>query len=330
MTDQHLQLDSTIEIVTPENIAFRYRVAGPFRRLVALGIDYMVRGAISTLAYITIAFVASMIGRPLLVASLGVILVIEFVLGYFYGALFECFWNGRTPGKAAMGIRALSLTGRPINGMQAVIRNLFRMADTLPLINLTQVYPSIELAGIPMAPLNLFAVGLVTMALDSRHRRIGDLVAGTIVVVDERSWLAGVSRVEDPRTPHLAELIPADFLVTRSMAQALSMYVDRRKYFSDARRREVARHLAEPLLRVFGLPPDTSWDLLLCALYYRTFIADRGDAAHRQARDESPFSFRGVPWPPAGTAIGVAAPETGGRAPAGPTHSATGSQGAVR
>jgi hypothetical protein len=36
----------------------------------------------------------------------------------------------------------------------------------------------------------------------------------------------------------------------------------------------VASHLAQPLLERFGLPADTSYDLLLCALYYRTFIAD--------------------------------------------------------
>jgi hypothetical protein len=37
----------------------------------------------------------------------------------------------------------------------------------------------------------------------------------------------------------------------------------------------VARHLADPLLRLFQLPPDTSHDLLLCALYYRTFVAQQ-------------------------------------------------------
>jgi hypothetical protein len=56
------------------------------------------------------------------------------------------------------------------------------------------------------------------------------------------------------------------------------MYVDRRRFFQPERRREVARHLAEPLIRQFGLLPDTSHDLLLCALYYRTFIADRPGA----------------------------------------------------
>jgi hypothetical protein len=60
------------------------------------------------------------------------------------------------------------------------------------------------------------------------------------------------------------------------MAQALSLYVARRERFSPQRRQELARTLAEPLAARLRLPPDTNSDLLLCALYFRTFIADRG------------------------------------------------------
>jgi len=88
----------------------------------------------------------------------------------------------------------------------------------------------------------------------------------------------GVAKLEDPRTAQLASILPPKFRVNRDMAKALSAYVERRRYFSQARRHEIARHLGDPLIRVFGLPPDTSHDLLLCALYYRTFVADKGDA----------------------------------------------------
>jgi hypothetical protein len=69
----------------------------------------------------------------------------------------------------------------------------------------------------------------------------------------------------------------------------------------------VARHLAEPLLKRFGLPPDTSYDLLLCALYYRSFIADRGEdekQAAAIAANNNPF----VVAAPAATFTYVAAP----------------------
>ena len=84
-----------------------------------------------------------------------------------------------------------------------------------------------------------------------------------------------MARLEDPRAAQLAGYIPLDFRVSRSLARALAAYVDRRRFFCPPRRREVARHLAQPLLERFGFPPDTSYDLLLCALYYRTFVADR-------------------------------------------------------
>jgi hypothetical protein len=144
-----------------------------------------------------------------------------------------------------------------------------------------------------------FLVGLVAMAFNRRFQRLGDLACGTMVVIEERHWLTGVARLEDPRAAQLAEYLPADFRVSRSLAQALATYVERRRFFTPARRREVAGHLAELLLPRLGLPPDTGYDLLLCALYYRTFVADRGDERQwERKRGMSPFAFgaqTGVP-----------------------------------
>jgi hypothetical protein len=125
-----------------------------------------------------------------------------------------------------------------------------------------------------------------------RYQRLGDLVCGTMVVVEERSWLFGVAKIEDPRTEQLAALLPANFKVSRSLARALATYVERRRFFAPARRREIARHIGDPLLERFHLPRDTSHDLLLCALYYRTFIADRGDA---RAESDSPPGWTAAP-----------------------------------
>ena len=85
-------------------------------------------------------------------------------------------------------------------------------------------------------------------------------------------------------------LSAAEFCRQRSMAKALATYVERRRFFSTPRRREVAQHLAEPLLDRFGLPADTSYDLLLCALYYRTFIADRSQDERMLAEAQAAFA----------------------------------------
>jgi uncharacterized RDD family membrane protein YckC len=262
MSDSPRQLDSRIEIVTPENIAFHYLVAGPFRRLPAYAIDCAICVAFLLVAFLVLTIGAGIAGLGGL--GFGVWLIIAFVVSWFYFGLFETFWNGQTPGKWATGLRVLSVDGRPINAMEAVMRNVLRGADAMPLIG------PIEEFGIP-----LYMVALVAMSANSRYQRLGDLACGTIVVVERRSKLRGVSPVEHPDVVRFAEQIAPQFLVNRGLAQALSTYVARRELFSPARRFEIARILADPLCERLNLPPDTNPDLLLCALYYRTFIADR-------------------------------------------------------
>jgi uncharacterized RDD family membrane protein YckC len=242
-------LDTTLYVVTPENIAFEYRLAGPFRRLPAFLLDLCIRAAAQmALAY----FLFGTIGAVSAGMAAFIFLICYFIIDWFYGVLFETLLNGQTPGKYVLGLRVLSDKGQPIDGVQAALRNILRAAD-----------------------LALGVGCLVVMAMNRKYQRLGDLVAGTIVVIEDRQWLTGVAKLDDPRSIQLAAYLPPNFVVTRSMAKALATYVERRRFFTPPRRREVARHLAEPLLQRFGLPSDTSYDLLLCALYYRTFIADR-------------------------------------------------------
>jgi uncharacterized RDD family membrane protein YckC len=286
MADAHSNLDTTIQIVTPENIAFDYRVAGPFRRWPAYLIDLAIRVGTFLALVFTLSMLAGLGAGGLAYA---ILLIAWFLLEWFYGGFFETYMNGQTPGKWVMGLRVLTVDGQPINGLQAVMRNILRTVDMYPML-------SVEMIGIP-APLYIlptFMVGLVSMAFSSRFQRLGDLVCGTIVVIEEKHWLTGIAKLEDPRAAQLAEYIPADYRVSRTLAQALATYVERRRFFMAARRREVARHLAAPLLEQFGMRSDTSHDLLLCALYYRTFIADRAadDAPQTVATGGSPFVTR--------------------------------------
>ena len=247
-------LDASVEIVTPENIAFRYNVAGPFRRLPAYLIDLVIRVA---------ALVAVMVGlSPFAGIGLGgvwlaAILISWFVLSWFYGGFFEACWNGQTPGKRLMKIRVLSVDGQPINGLQAVLRNILRAVDAQPLMT--------------------YFVGLVAASTNKRFQRLGDWVCGTMVVIEERSWFHGVVQMSESGVRELAERIPAGFQVSPSLAWALASYVQRRGFFSPLRRMEISRYVGDPLRERFGLPAETNLDLLLCALYHRTFITDRSD-----------------------------------------------------
>ena len=268
MASQPTQIDATVEVVTPENIAFQYNAAGPFRRLPAFLLDLGIRAVVFAVLTIGASILLSIAQLPNL--AIAGAMIVWFLLDWFYGGVLETVMNGQTPGKLIMGIRVLSTNGRPINGIQAVLRNVLRAVDMFPVL-------SIQTFGVdaPVYFLPMFTLSLVTMGLNRRFQRLGDIATGTMVIIEERRWLTGVAKLDDERAAKLASYIPADFAVSRSLAQTLSTYMERRRFFSPARRREVARHVAQPLLAQFGFPADTGYDLLLCAIYYRTFVTDR-------------------------------------------------------
>jgi uncharacterized RDD family membrane protein YckC len=279
-------LDTTIDIVTPENISFRYRVAGPFRRLPAFLIDLLLRlgVGIALLIGFLITGLFAAVGGWLFFAGF---LVLQFAMEWLYGGLMEAYWNGQTVGKRIMGIRVLSTDGQPISGLQAMMRNILRFVDMMPLI------PWAAFTDVPGAvPIPTFMIGLLTPLFNRRFQRLGDIVCGTMVVIDEKSFFMEAVRMEDPRVAQLAAELPASFSVSRTMAKALATYVDRRQLFSPPRRREIARHLGEPLLQRFHLPADTSHDLLVCALYHRTFAGTQEEIvamprAHLESQTKS-------------------------------------------
>ncbi len=264
-------LDTTIAVITPENIAFEYQLAGPFRRLPAYLIDVIVRWSFVIALWIA-GFVLlgalnlSMLG-PFAVAG-G--LVMYFIVSWFYGALLETFFNGRTIGKWACGIRTIDVDGRPISGKRAIIRNLLRVADLAPIAAVSQWDPDVP----PVFIIPTGMAGLVSMVFTRRLQRLGDLAAGTMVIIDERTWRVPTTRVDDPRIPALASFIPAGYRVSRSMARTLAVYAERRHYLTPARRREVTRHLTVPLIDQFEFRSDIDPDLLMQSLYYKTFLAE--------------------------------------------------------
>lgn len=278
-------LDNRIEVVTPENIAFQYRVAGPFWRLPA----YLIDMGIITFTLVVLGLMALFllsINTFFGGMGLGLSLVVWFAITWFYGGFFETIWNGQTPGKRMMRLRVMTVEGQPINALQAVLRNVLRTVDSLPW------YP-IPLGWMSETPIpwSCYILGLLACLCSRRYQRLGDLACGTMVVIEERERRFGVSRIKDPAVVQLASVLPADFVVDRPLARALAKYVGRRQMFSPARRAEIASHLGRRLVDRLRLPPATSDDLLLCALYYRAFIADLGkDETPLPSGGESPFA----------------------------------------
>ncbi|MBN1588851.1 MAG: RDD family protein [Pirellulales bacterium] len=245
------QLDTRVRVVTPENIAFQYRIAGPFQRLPAYLIDLGIRVGVCLISSIGLTMIFGLAGLESV--GQGLWLLLFFVLAWFYGCLFETFWNGQTPGKRLMRIRVLSIEGQAINASQATLRNILRVVDALP---------------------GFYLLGLISAAMNDRFQRLGDLACGTMVVSEEPHWLRDVAKVKEPDVLRLADRIPASFQPNRSLARALAAYVGRRAKFTPSRRIQIARYLGVPLREQLGLAQRTNLDYLLCALYNRAFVTD--------------------------------------------------------
>jgi len=282
-------IDSTIDIVTPENIAFQYEVAGPFRRLPAFLIDLSVRGGIWVTMLVIFVVLGLAIGGINL-AAIGITawLVSWFVLEWFYGGLLETFWNGQTVGKRVCHLRVLQIDGQPINGMQAVMRNILRLVDMMPLIPLGVLFSGEESMLLPTC-----LIGIVTTLMNRRYQRLGDMACGTMVVVEQRWQYANdAKRMRYDDIERLALQIPDNFVPSRKLSDALGAYVERRSFLLPARRAEIASHLAPLLATQVNLSKDDGLDddQLLCALYYHVFVTKpTASEIHKKGKNKAPL-----------------------------------------
>jgi uncharacterized RDD family membrane protein YckC len=260
----HRVLDTILRVTTPENISFQHQIAGPFRRVIAYVLDIL----ISIIGFIVLAIAINLIcswvliplaqamGLGSLVEALmgmlaGLFLISYFIVYWFYGAIMETYYNGQTYGKRWTNLRVLSADGHSIDGVQATLRNFFRLLDIAPMVSLGTLMQLEEpsQAGIPI-PTAMF--GFLIMAFSKKYQRAGDLVAGTIVIHETTSHQPDLATFTDERVPSLAGLIPPDYVATPTMLKAIADYVDRRRFLPYQRSAEIAKHLSSPLLEKFG------------------------------------------------------------------------------
>ena len=173
-------LAETHYIDTPEQVELAYNVAGVGSRFVAALLDGLIIGAffvVEILAVVMIGAAATVTpGAGAVAESAGkwfvaFVIFVNFAIVWGYFALFEAYWHGQTPGKRAMKLRVIKDSGRQITLFEALARNLVRVVDYLP---------------------SFYLVGVITMLCNKRNQRLGDLVAGTMVVherLDEASLL---------------------------------------------------------------------------------------------------------------------------------------------
>ncbi|HET9933732.1 MAG TPA: stage II sporulation protein M [Polyangiaceae bacterium] len=211
-------LDTTIWIETPEHIQFRYRVAGPSRRALAYALDFSLRAVIGGV----LAVLFGLGGASGF--QLGAVLLMLFLLEWGYFVVCELATGGRSPGKRALDLRVVTLSGAPISFGDSVLRNLLRAADFLP---------------------SAYVFGLLAMLFDARFRRLGDLAAGTMVVYEKRQRLRPPIDVEPPKARELARLPERVDLASESVL-AIEQFLRKVPDLSEQRAEELAEILAEP------------------------------------------------------------------------------------
>jgi len=204
---KHLTLTHIIE--APEGIELDYQIASPVVRAQAWLYDVLIRAAI----YLVFGIALGMGGG----FTMGIYLIIIFLLEWFYPVFFEVLKYGATPGKRAVGIRVINIDGTPVNWPNSMLRNLLRTIDFMPLLN---------------------GLGLLTCLLNSKMQRLGDLAAGTLVV-----YSAKTNKNEPIDYPAPVATPPLPLRLEEQ--QAILDYAARLPNWSEARQLELAGILEE-------------------------------------------------------------------------------------
>ena len=205
-----------------------YHLAGPIRRGLAWGIDTIVRGLFLLVIGVLMGL-SSVFGKDYLAGvKQGLLLVLVFLLEWAYFVVCDMLMSGRSLGKKALGLRVVSAQGLPVGLGDSLLRNLLRGADFLPL-------------G--------YVLGVVCMVFDTRFRRLGDLVAGTLVIFEPKVAWRSPPRLSPP--PSAAELawLPQHVELSASEREAIELFMLRSGDLPQARADELGDILALPLAK---------------------------------------------------------------------------------
>ena len=214
-----ISLDTVRRVATPEGCELNLRIAGPTVRVRAWLFDFVIRLLIFAAAAMGLGYFGKL--------GSGIAMLVAFVLEWLYPVIFEVYWRGATPGKRLSNLIVLHDDGTPVTWGASFARNTLRFVDFLPF-------------G--------YACGLLTMWLNDDSKRLGDLLAGTVVVY----------RSENPPPLITDDYFDAEvppYPLTLSEQRALLEYRQRAASLTEARAYELAE-LALPLTE--GLRPEAA------------------------------------------------------------------------
>jgi uncharacterized RDD family membrane protein YckC len=160
-----MSADSLI-VTSPTGVDVELAIAGPGSRAYAFVIDWHIRLLLALTWFAVAAFaqtgVVYLTGKSAPMA-ITIATVPSLAIYFLYHPLLELLLRGRTPGRRMAGVRIVNRQGGTPSTLALLIRNAFRLIDSLPI---------------------LYGVGLCTTIFSEQRVRFGDLAAGTLLVHD--------------------------------------------------------------------------------------------------------------------------------------------------
>ncbi len=184
---------------TAENVPVHYDIATAGSRAAAFLVDFFIVLVIS-LGFIVLAGLLEGTEDPLSPYFVALSYLIVGSLSWAYFVFSEMIFDGSSVGKSILGLKVIKEDGSPIDLVDSLTRNFIRFVDSFP---------------------GTYIVGFVTMMLNQKSRRLGDFVAGTLVV---RVTSVHLDRLELPESlydnavqgsPYLSLITPEEYQVMR-------------------------------------------------------------------------------------------------------------------
>ncbi|PYT08154.1 MAG: RDD family protein [Acidobacteria bacterium] len=230
--------ERSLPIRTPEGVLFSLPLAGPVTRGLAWLIDVCcITAACAALTQVIVHTVGLL--SPSIGTALAVLLYSGVSIGY--GMALEWRLRGQTLGKRLLGLRVMDEEGLKLQPSQVVLRNLLRAVDLLP---------------------GLYLVGGAACFFSRRAQRLGDIAAGTVVVLLKGIEAPDLDQVLPRKynsfrdTPHLAARLRQK-VSPREASIALQLLL-RRDELDDAARLRLCSLLAESFRRLVAFPEEAT------------------------------------------------------------------------
>jgi uncharacterized RDD family membrane protein YckC len=266
--------EETLVIETPERVPLHFALASIGNRFLACAVDHglqLFAMLLVALVFLWTGYLTNLENRMSQMPKwlLAAVIILIFVLWSGYFAIFEWLWNGQTPGKRMLKLRVIREDGRPVTAWEAAARNLLRTFDMMPWV------------FIPF-----YSIGLISVFASSRDQRVGDFVAGTVVVREREAQAPTFAEVFASPTSDVAlrrSFKPVVFkgdtgALNEGEIEVVEIFLRRRWELSDATRQWMAWRVATPIL--YKLKPDFDRETFT----YEGFLEEllhRYRAAHR-------------------------------------------------